>query len=374
MKSLFRSCILLAIVTLIAFTPALTSHAQGSAKCFGLADADCKLWHSASDQTNMKKLTSFVMDYNITLKVSGTPNDVNFAVTGNGPFGVDASKVSAASSNPTAAVAGLTMQNTLTASLTTGKQSQKGTFEFRIVGGNFYFRGDVATKDQWMYIALDKAINAAMSNPSFSNMMGGKGGKAGGNNPAAAIMNDPELMAALAKIPDIPGFIKAERKADVTIGDEKAAQFVVNFDFLTLVKSKDFAPVLKAIAKSQGSGQEVTDKQIQQIVAIAQTVLKDTKFSITQYVGTKDNLPHGLGIDFVMKLDENTAALLQGNSSSSEPAKPVDINFHFDIKLTKIGQPVAVEAVKDATEIDLSGKMGGVTSGGKKPATPANKK
>ena len=50
------------------------------------------------------------------------------------------------------------------------------------------------------------------------------------------------------------------------------------------------------------------------------------------------------------------------NSSSSGAAKPVDINFHFDVKLTKIGQPVTVEAVKDATEIDTSSMMGG--SGG----------
>lgn len=365
MKSVLRGGILLAIVALIAFAPALTSRAQGDQKCFGLAAADCQLWHSGNDSANAAKYSSFVMDYNVTFTLAGTgTNDVDFKVTGTGPFSVDESKISGASSDPTAALTALTMANTLTASLNAGGKSQMGTFEFRIVGGNLYFKGDQATQGKWMFISLGKALSSAMSNPSFTNtlntFMGGSSGAS--SNPAMAALSDPEVMAALAKIPDIPGFIKVERQADLSIGDEKVAQFVMNFDILTLVKSKEFAPIIKAGIKSSNQGAEVDDKQVQQVVALAQTFLKDTKFSITQWVGTTDKLSHGVGIDFVMKLDENTAALV--NSSSSGAAKPVDINFHFDVKLTKIGQPVTVEAVKDATEIDTSSMMGGSSSGG----------
>ncbi len=376
MKSVLRGCILLAIVALIALTPALTSRAQGETRCFGLAGADCKLWYSGTDAANASKYSSFVMDYNVTFTLAGTgTNDVDFKVTGTGPFSLDASKVSTTSSDPTAAIAALTMANTLTASLNASGQSQKGSFEFRIVGGNLYFKGDQATQNKWMFVSLGKALSSAMSNPSFSNALSSAmgGGSGSSSNPAMAMLNDPEVMAALAKIPDIPGFIKLERQADLDIGGEKAAQLVMSFDILTLVKSKEFAPILKAGLKSQNQGAEVDDKQIQQIVAIAQTVLKDTKLSITQWVGTNDKLSHGLGIDFVMKVDENTAALLQSNSSSSSAAKPVDIKFHFDIKLTKIGQPVKVEAVKDATEIDTSSMMGGSTGGAGKVATPSKK-
>ncbi|MCC7450048.1 MAG: hypothetical protein IT324_21705 [Anaerolineae bacterium] len=367
MKSVLRGAILVAIVALIALTPALTSRAQGDQRCFGLAAADCELWHSGNDSANAAKYSSFVMDYNITFTLAGTgTNDVDFKVTGTGPFSVDESKISGASSDPTAALTALTMANTLTASLNASGQSQMGTFEFRIVGGNLYFKGDQATQNKWMFISLGKALSSAMSNPAItdalSGAMGGGTGTGSSSNPATAIMNDPEVMAAIAKIPDIPGFIKVERQADLSIGDEKVAQFVMNFDILTLIKSKEFAPVLKAGLKSSNQGAEVDDKQVQQIVAIAQTVLKDTKFSITQWVGTTDKLSHGLGIDFTMKVDENTAALM--NSSSSGAAKPVDINFHFDVKLTKIGQPVTVEAVTDATEIDTSSMMGGGSSSG----------
>lgn len=365
MKSLFRGGILLAIVALIAFTPALTTRAQG-APCYGLADADCKLLQEASDPANSAKLTSFVMDYNVTLKVVGTgTSDIDLNVTGTGPFSVDASKVSGASSDPTAALSALTMANTINASLTSDGKTEKGTFEFRIVGGYLYFKGDMATQNQWQSIALGKALGALMSNPQFTEMMSGAmgGGTGSSSNPAAAFMNDPEVMKALTNLPNIPGFIKAERKADVDIGGEKSAQFVVNFDLLALVKSKDFAPVLKAALKSSQQGAEVDDKQVQQVIAIAQTVLKDTKFSFTQFVGTKDKLPHGIAIDFTMKIDETTAALL--GAGSSDGAKALDFGFHFDVKLTKIGQPVTVEPVKDAKEIDLSGMMGGSGSGAK---------
>lgn len=375
MKSVWRGCILLAIVALIAFTPALTSRAQGDTRCFGLSDADCQLWHSGNDSANASKYSSFVMDYNITFTLAGTgTNDVDFKVTGTGPFSIDASKVSAASSDPMAALTALTMANTLTASLNANGQTQKGTFEFRIVDGNLYYKGDQVTQDKWMYISLGKTLSAVMSNPSFTNMLSGVmsgtgGGTGAGNNPATEIMSDPEVMAAIAKIPDIPGFIKLERQADLDIGGEKTAQFVMNFDILTLIKSPDFAPILKAGLKSQNQGAEVDDKQVQQIVALAQTVLKDTKFSITQWVGTTDKLSHGLGVDFVMKIDENTAALLPSSSSSSGPAKPLDLNFHFDVKLTKIGQPVTVEPVKDATEFDPSSMMGGGSTSSGSDAT-----
>src|SRR5690242_17239224 len=87
MKSLLGRVVFVAIVAFIALTPALTSQAQGSKRCFGLSDADCQLWQAGTDRSSMDKYSSYVMDYNITLKATGAgDNAIDFAVTGNGPL------------------------------------------------------------------------------------------------------------------------------------------------------------------------------------------------------------------------------------------------------------------------------------------------
>src|SRR5262249_10540160 len=147
---------------------------------------------TAPDSAAMAKLASFVMDYTITAKVTGDQGG-DFKVTGNGPFSVDTSKISAGSGDPTAALGAITMANTMQASANGNGQSMAGNFEFRIVDGNLYFKGDKATQDKWMYLSLAKTITAAMSNPMFGSMMSGGGGSTSGN-PAAAMMSDPEVM------------------------------------------------------------------------------------------------------------------------------------------------------------------------------------
>ena len=48
-----------------------------------------------------------------------------------------------------------------------------------------------------------------------------------------------------------------ERGEDIVIGNAKAATFTYDFDILTLVKSKEFAPIMKAAMKSQSGGAAV---------------------------------------------------------------------------------------------------------------------
>src|SRR5215472_11671844 len=163
MKSLFRLSIVLVIAAL-ALTPALGVKAQSSSCTssmgYGLADADLKLFCGAFDQANLAKFTSFVMDYNLALKVTGSPQgDVNVAVQGNGPFAVDAAAMSASnSSNPMAAMTAIQAANTIKASATGGGKDMSGNLEWRITGGNLYFMGDMATQGKWEYISLSDAM------------------------------------------------------------------------------------------------------------------------------------------------------------------------------------------------------------------------
>jgi len=363
MKSVFRGAFLVALVALLGFVPAFKTQAQGMDTCFGLKAEDCTLLQGMGT-ADMSKLTSFTMDYSLTLKTTGTgTSDVDVNIQGSGPFAVDATKMSTASSDPTAALAGLTMANTITASMTGGGQSQKGTFEFRIVGGKLYFMGDTATQGKWMAVDLSKALGQVMSNPQVSGAM------SGANNPAMAAATDPETLAAISKAIATPGVIVATRAADVTVDGQPVAAFQFNLDLAKLLASPDFKPVLKKILESQGSGTTMTDEQLTQVGTMAQTFLKDTKLSYTQYVGTTDKLPHGLAIDATINLDPATAAMMGGSTGSAD-AKAINVDFHFKIMLSKIGQPAAVTAPADATEVDMGGMMGG-TGGAGAPAPEA---
>jgi len=358
MKSVFRSAVFAILVALMAFVPVMSTHAQAD-MCFGLKADDCALLQGMGG-ADMSKLSSFVMDYSITAKMTGTgSSDVDFSVTGNGPFSIDATKMSSASSNPMAAITGLTVANTITASLTASGQTQKGTFEFRILDGTLYFMGDMATQGKWMSVDLAQALGAAMSNPQFSGAMNP------GSNPAAAAAMDPEVLANLGKAFMAPGVITAKRAADITIDGQAVAAFQFNFDIVSLLKAPEFKPAIQKIMASQSSGTEITDQQLNQFISAAQTMLKDTKFSVTEYVGTTDKLPHGFGLDFSLKLDPATAGMVTGSSN----AQALNVDFHFLITLSKVGEAVAVTAPAGAEKIDLSGMMGG--SGGTAPQPEA---
>jgi len=364
MKSVFRGAFLVALIALLAFVPAIKTQAQGADTCFGLKAEDCALLQGMGT-ADMSKLTSFTMDYTLTLKTTGTgTSDVDVNVQGSGPFSIDATAMSGASSDPTAALAGLTMANTITASMVGGGQNQKGTFEFRIVGGKLYFMGDTATQGKWMSVDLAKAAGQVMSNPQFSGMMNGS------SNPAMAAATDPETLAALGKAINTPGVITAQRGADLTVDGQTVAALQFNLDLAKLLASPDFKPVLKKALESQGSGTTMTDEQLTQVGTMAQTFLKDTHLSYTQYVGTTDKLPYGLSLDATVNLDPQTAAMMGGTTGSTD-AKAINLDFHFKVLLSKIGQPAAVTAPADATEVDMGGMMGGGTGAPAPEATSA---
>src|SRR6266851_7570757 len=213
MKSLLRLGIVV-IIAVFALTPALGVKAQSSSCTssmgYGLADADLKLFCGAFDQANLVKFTSFVMDYNLAVKVTGTPQgDVSLNVAGNGPFAVDTAAMSSGgSSNPMAAMTAIQASNVIKASASGGGQNMAGNLEWRITGGNLYFMGDMATQGKWEYISLSDAMTAAMT--QFSSMSSGSSSGPGSMmTGASTAFQDPSVQAALAAIPTIPGFIKA---------------------------------------------------------------------------------------------------------------------------------------------------------------------
>ncbi len=339
MKAMSRVAFLLVMAALLATIPALTVHAQGD-NCFGLSAADCQLVQAAG-ANSPAKLTSFVMDYALNLKVSGTgTSDGEVKVTGNGPFSIDQSKISGGMTmeNADAILPAIMMQNTISATATTGGKTQSDNIEFRIVNGKIYYKDDMQTKGKWMVQSLSSAMK---SNSSVGSALSG-----GSTGAAAQMFSDPKVMAALAKLPYAKGFITAKRGADLDIGGEKSADFAYNIDALSLLKSPELKDAAKTLMEAAGQPTDQLDQMMGQYTGMAQTFLKNLKITVHQYVGTNDKLLHGVGLDVVLNLDAATAGMITNQAS----AKPIDLNLNFTVKMTKVGEKVTVEPVADAVE------------------------
>jgi hypothetical protein len=351
MSSKFRLTLLLFIAaTLVfsaAFGPSLQVNAQGD-QCFGLSADDCALAKSAAEQGTLAKLTSFNMEYELTITASGPQSDnVDLALKGTGPFSVDAASMDSLNKGDVKNIDKLTMANTLSGSLTSKGEHMEGNFEFRIVNGTLYFQGDKATKGKWMSIDLQKAASAASANrPGLT---------VGRMNPLQALA----MLAEIRKLVMTPGFITAERTGDTTVENQQIATFVYHFDLPKLLNSPEMVPFIKAVGSQNPRLQKLTDAQIKALAGMIAKVFQNSQFSVSRMIGVTDKLPHGFGIDVVVNIDPKDLAAMQAMMpSSSAPQgnadQPLKLNFHFLVKLTGIGSKVTVNAPEGATPVDLS--------------------
>jgi len=357
MKSIIRFGLVLLVAMIMVATPALSARAQG-ANCYGVPDADCQLLTAAgANSTGFAQ--GFNMDYKLNFKFAGnsggtaSTGDVN--VTGTGAFGIAAGAAASASgaSDPMAALSSLLFSNVINFSSNTDGKTQSGSVEVRLANGNVYFKSDMMG-GKWQYITSTDAMTALSA--MQKNMGGGAAGGTGGATGGMAAMNNPEMLAAIMAIPNIPGVIAGEAADGPTVDGQATRQITYNIDLAKLVGSTEFRPVIKAGLTQSAAGAEVTDAQIDDAVSKAGTALANSKLAFYVLVGSADKITHGFGVNFSLSVDEATAKLLSPNSTTAGSG---DLSASFDITFSKVGQAVAVEAPADATKLDLGAMMGG---------------
>jgi len=340
MKSLFRIFVLAALVLIVGASPALTTRAQGMTLCpTGLTADDCALLTAATVGG-----TTFTMDYNLIVKTTGTPQDIDLQVKGNGP--IDFTNVKAAdATNPSAAVKNLVMQNTLTASMTQGTKTQSGNFEFRIVGGNIYFQGDNAplVKGTWYKQDLTKGMGTGSMNMIPANLT---------NNP---LMKDPQAIAQIVKV--VGNSLSGAVTDGPTMEGAATKQITVSLDVESLVKdvsSPDGMTMLAGIAKTMGSPipdaqLKQAQTQIQQFVTLLDPTLKATTVQVDWVIDPAKKQFRGFGLVIKTTVDASTASLLGGTSQ-------ITADIEFNVALTQIGAAVSVDTPADAKDASTIGK------------------
>ncbi len=357
------------MMTGLVLQPTAAVHAQGGDQCFGLKADDCALLQAAKTS---QKITSFNMDYELTFDGSGPQgNESSLSVKGSGPFAFDTKGAGLTGLNAgarlEAILSGLMLQNTFTVSAKGPNNSVDSSGEVRIVNGMLYFQGDKSSGGKWKSVDLKAVLASAAFRRTGMNMQ----------NPLAglAMMND------VAKLATIPGFIKIERTADQTVGDQQVATFVYHFDLPTLFKSPEFVALAQQILAMRSNAPKLNAPQLKALSARLATAFGNTTFTITRLVGVTDKMPHGFGLDLALKVDPAMMALANGVTGSGAAAtqeaaaQPITVKVHFLVKLTGINSTISVEAPTNATPADVSSlnAVGGTEgpSGSTAAATPA---
>jgi hypothetical protein len=340
MKSIFRYGVLLAVMAVLAFSPALNTKAQGS--CLpGLSADDCKLIADSEAQ----KVTSFAIDsWTLKLDVKGTTTgDVSVDAKGSGA--IDFSEVKPVAGKPESVAAGLKFVMTLEGTSTAAGKTDGGTGEIRIVDGVMYVKSD---KTEWQKTDFAKVL--AQSSSSGSSM---------GLDPMALSKTfaDPQVAGLLQALLTVDGFIGTEAGDGPAVGDAATRQITVNVNLgalLTAVTTDKLPPSLSTMLKAAN----MDASTLTMVAGLLGPTLNSAKIGVVRYVGTGDKMLHGIGLNFAVTIDPQLMSMaggmaggMGGGSATAAPQGPISISFTFDAKLTKINEPVSVEAVADAKEM-----------------------
>lgn len=400
MKTLFRLGVLAVVFALLVSAVALPVYAQGGATngCFDLKADDCKLITDGG--AALTKVTSTNFSWSLSLKTEGAPEAGSLDLSGKGSVIQPPASTGTTPStgNPMGAALGelttVQFQTTITSQGKMGPQDLSGSLELRIVGGSLYIMSDKLTGGKWQALKLDEAMSSAMSMASGMSGAGGASGLPGSNNPMSGLMSNPDLLAAIAQAPNIPGVIKVTRDADQDATDksEKYAHFTYTVDLVTMVKAKEFLPIVKAIAaqamasRLSGAGggaatpaaaPELTDEQAAQFVTMLADALKDVRIQAVVAVGLDSKTLRGLGFSLSATIDPKNAMIAAMMSGSAALTQPVKVDFSVSLELSNLNKGDKVEVPAGATTVTIAelmqGLMGGMVPGGVPglPATPA---
>jgi hypothetical protein len=341
MRILARLTAIALIFTLIGVGLPDAQPARAAAeRCFGLNADDCTLLKDADKGDALRKLSSFEFAYEAAVILASTQRDgtIDLSATGRGAVALDADafgKLGRGDLN--AALDRLSLAFNADGKLNIGSIEQAGASEFRIVNNTLYVKGEALTGNTWRSVDLR----------TITRRQGIRQAGVGG------LLRGARALIALNRFnATAENFVTATRAADIDIEGQKIAVLQFNVDLNKLFAAKEFATLLKSALEL--SGEKVTDAEVAETVAMLGALGKNLSLTLMRYIGTVDRLPRGFGVALTGKLDPSVAQPLPGGGApGGADIKPIDVNIRFDVKVSAIGKPVAIEAPADAQPLDL---------------------
>ncbi|MBN1286723.1 MAG: hypothetical protein JXB47_15095 [Anaerolineae bacterium] len=334
MKRLTRIALLVVLVlTLVVPTAALAQD-----DCYGLSEADCKLFTDMGP----KDAKSFAMSFTFDLATTGD-EPTTITSSGEGSFSVVEGAEDPMKSFSIA----------MTVNSDDGKES--ASFEFRIIDGVFYMT-DPKT-GEWKFKALDALMKAANMPIDPSSMFTGEGAAAG------AMGGFTESMGPLADL--VKSYYSVVRGADGAVGDITVAMFDAKFDIAGLVKdpglTEGFTGLLKSnpqILSSMGmtTGAEMTEEELEGaaqgmsgfLIGMVSMILQNANLTYSVKIAPDTANFHGFTLHFDMTVDPSMMGMGGGDE---EKPKPVEVNLNLDVNLWDYGATFEHVVPEGATEL-----------------------
>lgn len=320
MKVSFYKFVMLALVGLLMFAPALSVSAQDCPP--GIGASDCALIAAATGE-NAGKLASFAMEFTVDALIRGVEGgDVTLKVNGSG--GIDTSKLNPLAADPTEALAGLVFSTLMDASLAGGGQTQSGSVEIRIVDGRAFARGLDGT-DTWQEVPADELFGQL----GFSGD-GGDMGNLGDLGGLLGSLDNPALSGLFGAIQ--------------TVYTAANGPTVDGVSTRAITATTDLKPFLQALADpaiSEALSQVIPQDnpnvaQLGAFLPLLGALFNEAKIVATQYYGT-DGTFRGLKLELALVVDGQMAAMLTGSPNN------IEVRFALDVRLSKLGEPFTVE-------------------------------
>lgn len=317
MKGSFYKLVMLTLIGLLAFAPALTVSAQDCPP--GIGASDCALIAAASGE-NAAQLTSFEMQFTVDGVIKGVEGgNVTLKVDGSG--GIDISKLNPMATDPAEALAGLVFGVMMDAALSGGGESQSGTVEFRIVDGRAFARGLDGT-DKWQEVPTEEL---------FAQLSSGDAGDAGDLGGLLGSLNDPSLAGLLGAIQTVYTAVDGPSIDGVSTR--------------AIVATTDLKPLLQALADpniSEALSQVIPQDDpnvvlLGSLLPLLGSIFSEAKVINTQYYGT-DGTFRGFKLEVTLVVDAMMASMLLNLNNA------IELQLSLDVRLSKLGEPYTVEA------------------------------
>lgn len=354
--------------------------------CGDLSDADCQLVTGAQQAT--MGLSSASVDLAATLNIRNIPdapfNALNFQLSGNGAYHVDAdalSRLQSYQASPEAMLQNLqdtpqiiedlvnSFQGQLNLTLTLPQElvrqassSQQRipetlSVELRLVNGVAYINlaslaesmPNAGVPSGWYGLELARLLRSVME--ASLRQMEQQGGAAGALPPGFDLSSisrftDPETLKE---------FVTIERLADSEIGGESVAAFRTTVDYNAFFSSPAFQDLMRQQMDSSGSTMSQADRE--QAMQIMREMFKGLTFESTEYVDLQSSFVRRQEMHFNWDLQSVMNATAAGSGSQSNQPAPV-VDFTFTLNYADFNSAPTIAAPANAQVITAEQAMG----------------
>ena len=304
-----------AIATAVSLL-AIAGAAQAQDVCFGLAEGDCAVITSATENT-LASATSFNQAWTIDFSVTGVPDmgAISFVANGSGPVVFDPS-----------APFPISFDQTVTATFNDGTTSGGGDTQAIIKDGMLYVnQGEAGFGSVNLTEALaDASTNGTLPvNPSDIMGMGGD---------SAQMEQMMGMMSSLAPLAEIDGFLTYTRNG---------ATFTFVADITKLISDPNFQTTLTELSSAAGP----EGQQLAMMGSILPMLLSEGTITVMQTVDE--------GANIVTGLDFNVSANINGAMMDPNMTEPIVISLKFSVDLSDVNGSFNIAAPANSTPIEM---------------------